>query len=220
MPRMRFAKTGNAVWISHLDLMRALQRSFRRAGIPLKHSQGFTPHPQLSIAMPLSVGVSSEYEIADFELENGAEVNLAQLPQRLNSALPKGIEVIDCYENGQKLKQLKWLKARLDLLYDAGVPDGCADALRCLFASKSLVVEKHGKNGPVTVDIAPMIYALEIAQTAETVISVTATVSAQNPTLNPLLLLTAIEMQLPSLRPSFSRCTRLTLYDSEMQAFY
>ena len=54
MARLVFSKTGNAVWISHLDLMRVFQRAFRRAGMLLKHSQGFTPHPCLSMAMPLS----------------------------------------------------------------------------------------------------------------------------------------------------------------------
>ncbi|MFR0733423.1 MAG: DUF2344 domain-containing protein [Oscillospiraceae bacterium] len=43
MPRLLFAKTGNAVWISHLDLMRVFQRAFRRGGILIRHSQGFTP---------------------------------------------------------------------------------------------------------------------------------------------------------------------------------
>ena len=48
--RMLFTKEGAAIWISHLDLMRALMRSFRRAGIELKHSQGFTPHPEIGRA--------------------------------------------------------------------------------------------------------------------------------------------------------------------------
>ena len=45
MPRLLFAKTGNAVWISHLDLMRVFQRAFRRGGILIRHSQGFAPGP-------------------------------------------------------------------------------------------------------------------------------------------------------------------------------
>ena len=217
MPRMRFSKTGNAVWISHLDLMRALQRGFRRAGVLLKHSQGFTPHPVLSIALPLSVGVSSDYEIADFELD--APTDLAALPARLNAALPKGIEILECYEDGEKLKHLKWLEARLTLIYDAGVPVQAADQIRTLFARPSLEVEKHGKNGPVTVDILPMLHAYSVTQPDETTLALTATVSAQNPTLNPLLLLTAIEAELPACKPDFTRCHRIQIMNEAFHAF-
>ena len=52
MPRLLFEKTGNSVWISHLDLMRVFQRGFKRAGLPLKHTQGFNPRPSVSIALP------------------------------------------------------------------------------------------------------------------------------------------------------------------------
>ena len=57
--RLRFAKEGRAVYISHLDLMRTMQRAFLRAEYPLKYSEGFNPHAQISIVMPLSVGTSA-----------------------------------------------------------------------------------------------------------------------------------------------------------------
>ena len=58
--RLRFSKKGKAIYISHLDLMRTLQRSFLRAGYPLKYSEGYNPHPLISILLPLGVGCSSE----------------------------------------------------------------------------------------------------------------------------------------------------------------
>ena len=66
MPRLLFEKTGNAVWISHLDLMRLFQRAFKRAGLPLTHSGGFTPRPQVSIALPLSVPSLAALSIREF----------------------------------------------------------------------------------------------------------------------------------------------------------
>ena len=69
MPRALFQKTGNAVYTSHLDLMRVFQRAFKRAGLSLTHSQGFNPRPSVSIALPLSLGVSSRCELLDFDLE-------------------------------------------------------------------------------------------------------------------------------------------------------
>ena len=62
MPRLLFEKIGNAVWMSHLDLMRVFQRAFKRAGLNLKCTQGFNPRPSVSIALPLSVGVESVCE--------------------------------------------------------------------------------------------------------------------------------------------------------------
>ena len=70
--RLRFTKTGRAVYISHLDLMHTMQRAFSRAGYELKYSEGFNPHPQISIALPLSVGAASLCEIMDFRLSGEA----------------------------------------------------------------------------------------------------------------------------------------------------
>ena len=70
--RLLFSKTGRAKYISHLDLMRTFQRAFSRAGIQIKHTEGFNPHPFVSIALPLSVGYSSQCEILEFGLVGGA----------------------------------------------------------------------------------------------------------------------------------------------------
>ena len=101
--------------------MRALMRSFRRAGIDLKHSQGFTPHPELSILMPLSVGVESQCEIAEFTLAEGCDIPAAELAARLNPVLPAGLRALDSYEGGAKAGKLAWLRARLVLEYDGGM---------------------------------------------------------------------------------------------------
>ena len=105
MARLLFEKTGNAVWISHLDLMRLFQRAFKRAGLPLTHTQGFNPRPSVSIALPLSVGVQSRCELLDFELD-GETVNNNEIKEKLNAALVAGVNVIHVYDNGRKLKDL------------------------------------------------------------------------------------------------------------------
>ena len=64
--RLLFSKTGRAKYISHLDLMRTFQRAFFRSGIQIRHTEGFNPHPFVSIALPLSVGYSSQCEILEF----------------------------------------------------------------------------------------------------------------------------------------------------------
>ena len=241
MPRLLFTKEGPAVWMSHLDLMRTLQRAFRRAGLMLKHSQGYSPHPELSIVMPMSVGVSSVCELADFELEAGCSVPVEEIPARINPVLPEGIRVLDCYEDGKKSGKLALLRSSLRLVFDNGLPTCSEDALRELFARPALIVEKHGKNGPVELDIAPMIREVRVQaagsrQSAtgvrisplaslsrndriETSLTVEILGCAQNPTLNPLLLSAAIERYLPEYKPDFAQCRRLEIYDAEMNVF-
>ena len=219
MIRALFTKTGDAVWISHLDLMRVLQRAFRRGGMMLKHSQGFTPHPHLSIAMPLSVGVASDYELMDFDLAEEDLTPIDAICEKLNASLPSGVRVLSCYENGRKLKELQYLKAELTLEYDNGVPDSVTERLQKLYERTELPVEKHGKNGPTETDIAPMLREVIAAQSDANTILLTCTVSAQNPTLNPLLLIEAIRRYLPEDLPDFFKCRRLCLYDAQMEIF-
>ena len=75
--RLLFEKQGTACYISHLDLMRTFQRLFLRGGIFVKHSQGFHPHPIMSILLPLPVGQSSCCELLDFEVESEVDLELS-----------------------------------------------------------------------------------------------------------------------------------------------
>ena len=108
MPRLLFEKKGNAVWISHLDLMRMFQRAFNRAKLPLTHTQGFNPRPSVSIALPLSVGIESSCELLDFRLD-GEPVSNMEICERLNRVLVEGVKVLSVYDDGQKIKDLCYL---------------------------------------------------------------------------------------------------------------
>ena len=218
MNRLLFSKTGDAVYLSHLDLMRVFQRAFKRAGILIWHSQGFSPRAYVSIALPLPVGMESRCEILDFEIEDGS-VELSQLPERLNAVLLAGIRVLRAYESSRKIKALTKLSAEVTLEYDRGVPAGAQKALSALFSRESLVIVKRSKKGDKEVDIKPLIYALSIAQASETELRIETVLSAQNPGLNPQLLLTAIETYLPAYRPDFSKAGRLEVLDDEENPF-
>ena len=104
MPRLLFEKKGNAIWISHLDLMRVFQRSFKRAGLPLTHTQGFNPRPSVSIALPLSVGIESSCELLDFDLD-GEPIPEAEIKRRLNEKLVEGVRVLVEEAAGQKCER-------------------------------------------------------------------------------------------------------------------
>ena len=219
MPRLLFEKTGNAVWISHLDLMRLFQRAFKRAGLPLTHTQGYNPRASVSIALPLSVGVESKCELLEYELEGEEKPSHKEIVSRLNAALVEGVRVIHSYDNCAKIKNLAYLDATVDLEYDAGIPAGAEDAIRELFSRQEFLVEKKGKNGIVEQDIAPMIKKLELCQTDDHVLRLSARVCCQNPSLNPMQLVAAIQKYLPQFAPDFSKSARVNLYDVNEHIF-
>lgn len=217
MLRALFTKTGDAVYISHLDLMRVFQRAFARADLHLTHSQGFNPRPSVSIAMPLSVGVASQCELLDFELD-GQTVACQEICDRLNEKLIDGVKVLCVYENGRKIRDLSLLHCAVTLEYDSGVSNEMAENLRKLFARESLPVTKKGKNGPTQQDIIPMIRKIEV-RTVERELILEAVVCCQNPSLNPMQLHEAICVYLPELKPDFVRCERLEIFDAEENVF-
>lgn len=218
MPRLLFEKTGNAVWISHLDLMRLFQRAFKRAGLPLTHTQGFNPRPSVSIALPLSVGVESTCELLDFDLD-GETVSCEEICNRLNSTLVNGIRVLQVYTTGRKIKELSYLHCQVILEYDNGIPENAHTALENFFARDSLIVPKKGKNGVQDQDIIPMIKQMNVVTAGERELMLECVVCSQNPTLNPMQLPAAIGMYLPELKPDFAKCKRLEIFDSNMNVF-
>ena len=89
--RMFYEKTGMAKYISHLDTVRCITRAMKRANVPVWFTEGFNPHAFLTFAMPLSLGVESYCETVDFRLLE--DVDLTELTERLNNALPTDITV-------------------------------------------------------------------------------------------------------------------------------
>ena len=217
--RLLFAKSGRARYMSHLDLMRTFQRAFLRAEVPIRHTEGFNPHAFVSIALPLSVGYSSDCELLDFTLLNGAEEG--RVPGRLNAVMPEGILIRDCYRAERPIKELVWLDWDVNLEYDGGVPAGGADALRELLSRPSLVVRKRSKkakSGFTEVDLIPRIRSFWLSE-GKGGLSLRAVLSAQNPGLNPELILSALGEEHPELAPDFARFHRREALDGEGGVF-
>ena len=217
MPRALFEKTGNARYISHLDLMRVFQRAFKRAGLPLTHTQGFNPRPSVSIALPLSLGVESLCELLDFELEHPCACD--EICGRLNAALIDGVHIREVYEKGDKLKNLSLLQTRLILEYDQMVPDGATAKIENLFSQPELIVEKKGKNSTTEQDIIPMLRRLTVKKLSNREVELSVLHSCQNPSLNPMQLSAAITRYLPDLAADYVRCFREEIYDTNETIF-
>lgn len=214
--RLRFKKTGRAIYISHLDLMHTMQRGFSRAGYELKYSEGFNPHPIISIILPLSVGCSSVCELMDFRLKQ--ECRLDRLPVELTAVMPGGIEAIEAYEPLRKAAELKWLAIEGIFEYDNRSAADMAPELIKFFAQDEIIVPKKTKRGMGEFDVKSAIK--EIAFNADgNNVKVNAVISAQEPTLNPELLTEALRLKAEEIAPDFAKYTRTETYDCNMTVY-
>lgn len=215
--RLLFIKEAQASYISHLDLMRTFQRVFPRAGLSLRHSNGFHPHPIISIVLPLPVGQESDCELLDFEtVEDSDGVGVAEA---LNTGMPAGIRVLDCYPAERPVKALSFIRADMELDYDNGVPENAVEKISGFFAREEVLVEKRTKHKDLTeINIRPMIESLTFTE-GENKLCAKVTVMAQNPGLNPAFIGAAIARYLPELAPDFVRVRRRELLDAEMKEF-
>jgi radical SAM-linked protein len=168
MTRIRFcfAVAGELKYLSHLDLMRLFQRALRRAALPLAYSQGFNPHPRLSLAAPLPVGVTAAQELGDIFLADDS-ITPAQFLKRLQEQLPAGLTL-----NGAAVvaPEAPSLAAQVSTARYRAVWNGFAsppavpelqDAVAQLLSLPEIKVSRRGKGGKaVTTDIRPYIHAL------------------------------------------------------------
>lgn len=109
MLRVKFTKESYLKYISHLDLMRLFNRTFRRAGIPIKYTEGFNPQPKFSIANPLALGIESISEYMDIELEE--EIPVEEFIKNMNEELPKEIRIL----KGEYIEDKKSLSSLVGL---------------------------------------------------------------------------------------------------------
>lgn len=220
MSRLLFSKAGRAKYISHLDLMRTFQRVFQRAELTIKHTEGFNPHPFISILLPLSTGYSSGCELLEFQLLD--DIPAEEVPGRLNAVLPEGITVERCYEGGRKAKELALVDYRLTMEYDGGIPDGAEQAWREMLSRESLEIvkkSKKAKSGETIVDIAKLVKSFSLTEETGALV-LNARICAQNPGLNPQLLLAAFQREYAEMEPDFVQYHRVSVLDAAEQPFF
>jgi radical SAM-linked protein len=131
--------------------MRTFQRAFIRAGIHIRHSEGFNPHPKMSIALPLQLGCESICELLDASVLDGPE----DMTAALNASLPEGIRVLGAAEPQRPVREIAWTE--WSLRFDSKEAAGEAERV---FRMPQLPVEKKTKRGLNTLDIAPHIRVL------------------------------------------------------------
>src|SRR5271157_612658 len=103
--RVRFCRGEELKFISHLDIIRLWVRAMRRARIPLEYTEGFSPHPRISLAVPLSVGVTAENELMDISITK--VVSPHWFIDTVNRQLPDGLKVLEASPVGLNVPSLQ-----------------------------------------------------------------------------------------------------------------
>jgi len=157
--RFRFERGEKLKYIGHLDVMRMFERAFKRAGIPVAHSQGFNPRPHIVFAQPMPLGLTSDGEFADVELD--AEYETGEFLQKLNSALPAGMKVIEARDNTGK-KNIMAVVGAARYKIDFNTPEGfdIDNVISGVLNLDRIIVLKKTKSGEKEFDIRPLIYEL------------------------------------------------------------
>jgi radical SAM-linked protein len=103
--RIKFSRGEEVKYISHLDLMRCWERALRRAEVPLLYSEGFTPHPRISLAAPLALGVTSEAELMDISVSRWVAPHW--FTSGVGRQLPAGISIMGVFPVALTLPSLQ-----------------------------------------------------------------------------------------------------------------
>ena len=156
---VRYAKRGRMRFASHRDIARAVERGVRRAGLPVAHSAGFTPHPKISYAGAAPTGTASEAEYLEIGLTETRAAS--DVRDRLDAALPDGIDVIDVIEGPASLADLRLEASRWLVVLPGVEPEDAGHAVDAFLASGSVEVERLTAKGSRRVDARAAVITME-----------------------------------------------------------
>lgn len=190
--RLRFSKTGQAKYISHLDTNRVFSRAFARAKINLWYTQGFNPRPYMSFSLPLSLGVESYCENVDIRIID--ELTDEEIKVRVNDALPLGIRIIDVYDDFMDCHDIVYS----DYVYKFEFKDNelALEKIKSVLESDAIMAQKKAKQGKRRVlketDIKQFIVKYNISIRDDNIILNIRLLAGPDKNLNPTLLFDTI----------------------------
>jgi len=156
--RIRFRRGQEVKFISHLDVMRLWHRALNRAGISLAYSEGFNPHPRISLAVPLAVGVTSEAELMDIILTKPASPHF--FTAAVSQQLPPGIEILKVHPVSLTMpslqSQVRYTEYKVEVETEKGQKD-VASAIASLLSLKHLPWQHQRDTGPRSYDLRALI---------------------------------------------------------------
>lgn len=163
--RMKFKKHGCMKFIGHLDIMRYFQKAIRRADIDIAYSGGFSPHMIMSFAAPLGVGLTSDGEYVDLEV-NSCESSKAAV-DALNSVMVDGMEVVSFKKLPENVKNAMSSVAAADYFVnfrEGYAPENWKEKFEAFLQNDKMLIVKKTKRSEAEVDLKPMLYQAEIKE--------------------------------------------------------
>ena len=160
MPRLRvrFGRGPEVKFISHLDVMRFWERAFRRAQVPLAYSEGFSPHPRVSLAAPLPVGVTSEAELMDVMFSRW--ISPQWFTDAVNQQLTPGFDILGVFPISPTVSslqsRLRYAEYRVEVAADKETPD-VESAISRLLSLATLPWQHKRDTGQRNYDLRPLI---------------------------------------------------------------
>ena len=187
--RARFEKKDRSRYISHLDLYRFMQRTFRRARISVWYTQGFNPHLYIMFPLPLSLGYEGECEIMDFNI-NDDDLSAEEVMERLNAVLPQGVHINEVYEPVMKHTEIAYSCYDIELTSPDRVL--CSEKFAEFMNQETIVIQKKTKQKTMKdVDIKPFADIKEYHDTDKGMFISMNMPSGSGASYNPSLLLSA-----------------------------
>jgi len=157
---VRYAKRGKMRFASHLDVARAFERGVRRAGLPIAYSAGFTPHPKISYAGGAPTGVASEAEYLSLALTTKVEADAVR--DRLNAALPDGIDVIAVTEDSGGLPASRLTASEWRVVLSGLAPESAVPVVQKFLALAEAPVERLTSKGMRRMDARAAVASLHV----------------------------------------------------------
>jgi radical SAM-linked protein len=158
--RLHFAKRGDLRLVSHHDLLRCLERTIRRAPIPVAHSQGFNPRPKIVFALALALGVEGRREVVELELAEPLEPS--EVLRRLALASPPGLDWLDAtaLAPGRSAPRVEAVQYFLEVPADR--QDATKMRVAALMGSTEWPYTRHREGRDVPIDVRPFVLGAEL----------------------------------------------------------
>ncbi len=213
--RVIYAKRGRMKYVSHLDMNRYMVRLFKVAKIPAWYTEGFNQHLYITFALPLSLGITTDYDVIDLKIVDDSFTN-EQILHNLQSKAAEGIEIFNVAEPWCKVPELKYAS------YTLTYRDSNSELLKNLdrlLHSNAILAEKKGKKNKVTqLNLAEKIKQIETELTEDTLTVKVVLPAGNEETINPQLFLQAFEGA-GNRRPEVVLINRDMLFTENMQKF-
>jgi radical SAM-linked protein len=213
---VRYAKRGKMRFASHLDVARAFERGVRRAGLPIAYSAGFTPHPKISYAGGAPTGVASEAEYLSLTLTTRTEADAVR--ERLNAALPDGIDVIAVTaEDSGGLPASRLTASEWQVALPGLRPDDVVPVVNEFLALTEAPVERLTSKGMRRMDARAAVVSLDVRDGTEAGTALRMVVRHTAPAVRPDDVLNAlrdVSDVFPAGQPFITRLAQGTLGDS------